>query len=1071
MEPYPQGPPEFSETTTHLTRPRLVALVRAALRKGHVLIGAPGGYGKTTLLLDLARSLPEAHYLALSLADTDLAYFQARLRLLYASQQTLLIDDVHVLTDAPEVWLWLAEQLRSSEPRLVLSGRFVPDLPADVLALTWLGADALAFTAEETHALLELRGGSASDALDEWYRRAAGWALALDLMTRSSRRAVMPANPQARRTLIADATRELLVALPSDVRQFMRLTVVPLRFNVELAAVLLDLRQVQVAPLLREVVTRNLFVQAVEPSGWFRYHDLIREVLHDPQTFELISRRIVAWFAARADWEMAIEHALAAGLNDEAANVLNHMPQSFISESNRYRTFRRWVLSLDEQTRAANPELLVRLGRDLHYLGQVAEGWTYLNQAQSLIQAKLASGAPRELLVETQLVIATALRRDGKPEQALEIYHAVLNEPQIAPEVRVRVLLGLGGTLDAISQLRAARDACRAGLALAIPAGDELQAFNLRINLATVLTSLGAFEQAAATLTANEAFCAERVGPHLTNLAYQTELDYERGDWNALAANLQYADGLVHQTEDAGHTAIWIDLVRALCQTGVGDFQAAQKTLDAALPYSYEQELYRALYQCWLFRRSARTAQAITLAARYLEQPIKNLRVRAQFALEAALALVMDGQPAPMQYTSDLARVATLQLRADMVRLRALLAIVCHRAGDSRWQRHARAALHDSNRAGYEFLLTLRDPELGMQFWTLCIRAGLAEPSAWDALRILARAQVWGEQEITTTLEPLLALLRAQEPPIRARAARALEQIERSQVLSTLNEALDKETDPHALTALERARAHLEQLPPPLLKVQLMGEFRVRRDGTLISEQAWHRPIVQRLFQYFTLHRGERLARDQIIQDLWTDSDPQNAAVTFRTVLSRLRNTLEPYLRPKAPSRYLGVEGDVYRFDPHNRVSVDTERFTTVIRRTLKDAGTHDIPQLAPELVQVLESYQPLLPYLPLQEWLLEPRERLNALYVEGTLYVAQALLIYNRFNEALDWSNRTIVAAPWSEEAYQTLMRAHARLGNRSLALKAYADATTALKRELDLEPSPLTEWLAQRLRAGQEI
>lgn len=1054
---------------SHLTRPRLAAFVRAALRKGHVLIAAAGGYGKTTLLLDLASSLPDAHHLALSLADTDLPYLQARLHSLPPTRKTLLLDDVHLIADSPETWHWLVEQLHASMPRLILSGRFIP-VPPDVPALTRLGADVLAFTQEETHALLELRGGSPSAALGEWYRRAAGWALALDLMMRSPAHARAQGAAGDRMTLVAQTTQELLEALPQELEHFMHVTAVPLRFDDELAAVLLDAPAPEAKRLRREVQKRNLFLQAVEPSGWFRYHDLIREVLNDGQTTDAVSHQIVAWFAARADWEMAIEHALAAKFNDEAAGLLGRMPQSFIWESNRYRTFQRWVLSLDEQTRAANPELLVRLGRDLHYIGQVQAGWAYLHQARGLIQAKVAAGAPSESLVEIELVMATALRRDGEPEQALEIYHSILNEPLLAPQMRLRVLLGLGGTLDSISQFRTARDACRAGLELANALGEELQAFNLRINLATVLTSLGAFEQAAATLAANEAFCVERAGLHLTNLTYQTELDYERGDWNALAANLQYADALVRQTEDAGHTAIWIDLVRALYQTGIGDFQAAQKTLDASIPYSYEQELYRALYQCWLFRRSGRAEQAVTLAARYLEQPIKNPRVRAQFALEAALALATNGQSVPMHYTSDLALVAKLRLRADMVRLRALLAIVCHRAGDSRWQRHARAALQDANRAGYEFLLTQRDPELGIQFWTLCVREGL-EARAWDALRVLAHSQVWGDRAATTTLEPLLVLLRSEDASVRIRAARALERLGRSQVLVALNEALDREADPYALGALEDAHTHLAELPPPLLKVRLMGEFRVTQDGAPISEQAWHRPIVQRLFQYFALHRGERLSRDQIIQDLWTDSDPQNAAVTFRTVLSRLRNTLEPHLRPKAPSRYLGVEGDVYRFDPHDRVSVDSERFTTIIRRTLKDAGTHDIPELPTELIQVLESYQPLLPHLPLQEWLLEPRERLNALYVEGTLYLAQALLVYNRLGEALDWANKTVTAAPWSEEAYQVLMRAHARLGNRSLALKAYADAAAALKRELDLEPSPLTEWLAQRLRAGQEI
>jgi DNA-binding SARP family transcriptional activator len=49
--------------------------------------------------------------------------------------------------------------------------------------------------------------------------------------------------------------------------------------------------------------------------------------------------------------------------------------------------------------------------------------------------------------------------------------------------------------------------------------------------------------------------------------------------------------------------------------------------------------------------------------------------------------------------------------------------------------------------------------------------------------------------------------------------------------------------------------------------------------------------------------------------------------------------------------------------------------------------------------------------------------------------------------------------------------MRAQARQGQRSPALRTYAEAVDALQRELDIAPSALTEWLAQRLRQGEEI
>ncbi len=77
-----------------------------------------------------------------------------------------------------------------------------------------------------------------------------------------------------------------------------------------------------------------------------------------------------------------------------------------------------------------------------------------------------------------------------------------------------------------------------------------------------------------------------------------------------------------------------------------------------------------------------------------------------------------------------------------------------------------------------------------------------------------------------------------------------------------------------------------------------------------IAEDAWHRPIVQRLFQFLALHVGQSRSKDQILEALWPGSDPDKAWATFRTVFSRLRKLLEPALRPKSANRYIEQHGE-----------------------------------------------------------------------------------------------------------------------------------------------------------------
>ena len=179
-------------------------------------------------------------------------------------------------------------------------------------------------------------------------------------------------------------------------------------------------------------------------------------------------------------------------------------------------------------------------------------------------------------------------------------------------------------------------------------------------------------------------------------------------------------------------------------------------------------------------------------------------------------------------------------------------------------------------------------------------------------------------------------------------------------------------------------------------------------------------------------------------------------------------------MRPRATSRYLALDEDSYCFDPRRDpkvAQVDLEAFEAAVRPSLEQAEHLDLLPLPLALLAALTAWQPLLPEAPYEGWVVEPRERLLNLYIEGCLYAARSLLERARPAEAAPWAARVVAAAPWREEAYQALMQAQARQGDRSLALKTFAETVAALQRELSAEPSALTRWLGQRLQQGEDI
>jgi DNA-binding SARP family transcriptional activator len=1041
-----------------IARPRLLRWLGLALRQGHVLIDAPPGYGKSTLLRTFALNTPHAHYLALTPADTDLAQWQTRVQAWLQPGAIILLDDVHVLNDAPEGVTWLIDQLHASTARFVLSGRQVPSR-LEPFAHAYLTTADLAFTPVEVEGLLRDH-----DRASDWHARTQGWPLALALIARAP---IGAAAPDRSHALFEYLVETMLRGLPAELLRYMQITCVPLCFTDELAAALSGETLERVVELRAEVQRRNLFLETTDQPGWFKYHDLIREFLLTtlPDDPGPLFDHAVQWFEARGDQEQAIEHALAGRRYEAAIRLLRQVPVSFVRGQGRFHTFRRWVLSLPEALRDQQPALLVQLGYYLFDVpGRRDEGWAHVQRA--LAMAEHAGDHLVGLQARTRLGLFQY--RSGQYDEALNILQAVLQNDELPAADRRYALRLVCVVLGETNRFREARRAYREAIALAQAAGDvEEELFN-RQNLAiTVLAPLGEFSEAAEHMQIALDHYRDLPGLRVRCLHMLCDLHLYTGDWDALARAQDEIDALTRTVEsvEAGDQT-WPPFYRAVVATGRGDLVTARALLEkfnqAATQRTPIVVISAAWLDCWLLRRERRYAEMISRADEVLAGDTPVPFFRAQIALwrdVARWSLAAPDDP-PLELHPEVCGFIRWRARAELVFVRAWSMLEAWRRRDGRWLRQARSVLRALERPGYAQLLTQRDPDLGTQFWTLCLIENLALEKAIGALRAIG------------SIDAAVPLLKHAAGPVRARAAQALAAIGQEAAMIPLTEALSVEQDRGAAQAIEAALMALEQAAPPTLHVTLLGQFSLKRGDQPIGAGDWPRPAVRRLFQYFALQRGRRLTRDRILEDLWPEADPTSARASFKQVFSWLRKVLEPYMRSRAASRYIEVSDDLYCFDPQRTTAViDVDDFDAIVRPILAEAGQHDVLPLPAALLTALESWQPLLPDLPYDAWTLEPREKVLGRYLEGCLYVARALLDRDRPTDAATWAARAIDHAPWLEEGYQVLMRAQARQGNRSLALKTYDKAVSALHAEMSLAPSALTVWLAQRLQNGEEI
>jgi LuxR family transcriptional regulator, maltose regulon positive regulatory protein len=394
-------------------RPRLVQALSQGLARGRVLICAPAGFGKTSLLADWASNggRPVA-WLGLDAGDNDPARFwryvvaaldQAqpgiveRLGALLgapaprsfeglatavindlaaqpARDEVLLVLDDYHLVDAGPVHESVAFLLENLPPGLVLvvSGRSDPPLPLPRLRargqLAELRAAELRFTTEEAAALLgtAARQVLPEDAVAALTARTEGWAAglqlaALSLRGRTNAAGFVAAFSGSHRFVLDYLADEVLDGQPGQVRAFLLETSVLERLSGELCDAVTGQSGSQA--MLQSIERAGLFLVPLdEVRGWWRYHQLFADLLRarleqeQPGRMRELHRAAAAWSDEHDLADDAVRHALAAGDAAWAARLVERHVETLLGRSEG-ATLRRWLSALPGESVRDRPRL------------------------------------------------------------------------------------------------------------------------------------------------------------------------------------------------------------------------------------------------------------------------------------------------------------------------------------------------------------------------------------------------------------------------------------------------------------------------------------------------------------------------------------------------------------------------------------------------------------------------------------------------------------------------------------------------------------------------------------------
>jgi DNA-binding SARP family transcriptional activator len=247
------------------------------------------------------------------------------------------------------------------------------------------------------------------------------------------------------------------------------------------------------------------------------------------------------------------------------------------------------------------------------------------------------------------------------------------------------------------------------------------------------------------------------------------------------------------------------------------------------------------------------------------------------------------------------------------------------------------------------------------------------------------------------------------------------------------------------------------------LRIQLLGEFCVWVGGRRIEDAEWRLRKAKSLVKLLALAPARRLHREQVMDALWPDLDPDAAANNLHKTLHIARRALEPELAPAQPSAYLHLEDDLVALRPSNPlVEIDVESFEGALdaARNSSDAAAYE---------RAVATYRgDLLPEDRYEEWAEERRRELAAGLLDALDALAQLYERDGKVDEAIATLRRVIAREPTHEAAHRAVMRLHAVAGQRHHALRQYQRLREILRRELDVDPEQETEQLYLDILAG---
>lgn len=1057
-----------------LSRTRLLDLLSDLLDFRLIIIAAPAGYGKTSLLIDFAHQFDwPVCWLALDQLDNDplrfLTHFVMSIRNRFpdfgsealnmlkstptdqlnsdyliaaltndiyekiAEHFVLVLDDYHLVNSNQEIDQFLSDFIQRADDNchVAITSRkllTLPDLPLMVARaqVGGLSIEELVFQPAEIQMLYgqvfhkEISWPEAEKISAE----SEGWITGLLLtspMLRSGMAEPIKISRASGIGLYEYLAQQVLEQQSPEIQDFLLNSSILEEFNAEMCRDVIGKalsRKADWPRLMETVFHNNLFVLPVDDEyKWLRYHHLFRDFLQTtlqtryPENVKKIQSRLAEHCLKNQEWEKAFNIYRQLGDKDAIAALIEEVGSSFIAQGKNKKLL-DWLSRLPDSTIDDNPALLSIKGVVTLNQGQVQYGKQMLDR----VIKKYREMKETEPLAENLIRRSSALRILGNYEEADLDAEEAIQLSQSGSHLKAafsEALRAKGAVLYQTGSLKGGLKFLKQALNICKKLDNREDQARILVEIGAASERLGLFAEAESAYEESLAYW-QSIGDSIwipTILNNLGVLQHSSGEFLSSFYNLEKS---AHYSRITGNARM-----EGYALASIGDLYMDLDAADEAEEaYQKALEIAQQIEDQYLIFYLKIATSKLSLSRHDLK--------KAELQIQTAQSLARKSGSSFDTYKIRLEKCAfdfAFRKYAEVIEELELAQKYFSSEGH----------IEDSIRAEGFLMATLA--KLGEKK-----RASALIGKFTDTIDVPARRIP--SMVILTELQPIWKS-HQNDKEIGPKIANLLERLREYQALT------------RKCRGKIRKDASVIQFAPARLEIRAFGksEVIVRNRPLLISD--WKTQTSRDLFFLFLAH-PEGLSKEEVGELMWEELSPAELKLRFKNAIYRMRHAIGSEAVVFQDNFYLFNRSIDYEYDVQNFLSASSQA-----------ADEKDMEKKLLDYESALNLYQG--PYLPDIDhlWVLPDRQKFQEIFIKNILELSKLLVSINRFSDALYFCQKGLESDQCNEEIFRMSMEIHAKMGNKSAIARQYELCVKTLSEEIGTGPSNATHQLYERLMA----